>query len=264
LELRRHPADAAMSRSSARGAHALGVDGAGALGWVGVTLDGHGFVAATVDRSLAALVVRVDAFVDQRGGHLDAVGVDMPVGLVDGPRRRADQAARAFVGSRRNSVFWAPHRSVLDLAGIETGAVDHAAANRHLAGISMPKMSAQAWRLVPRIAEATELAAADARLVEVFPEASFRQLADADLPTAKRTAGGALHRLALLAGADPPIRLPADPISLGDAGAVALDDLFDAAACAWSAWRVATGAAFALGERGERDPVTGHRIAVWV
>jgi predicted RNase H-like nuclease len=253
-----------MTRHHMPPSHALGVDGAGALGWVGVTVDRGGFVSASVDRSLEALVNRVDVAVGERGGRLDAVGVDMPVGLVARARRGADQAARAFVGRRRNSVFWAPHRSVLDLAGIGTDAVDHASANRHLAQIDMPKMSAQAWRLVPRIIEVTELATRDGRLIEVFPEASFRQLAGSDLPDAKRCAAGALHRLALLAAADPPIHLPEDPARLGAAGAVALDDLFDAGAGAWSAWRVATGAALALGEPDERDPVTGHRIAVWV
>jgi predicted RNase H-like nuclease len=244
--------------------HALGVDGAGALGWIGVTVDRAGFVGAAVDRSLEALVSSVQTAVEHRGGLLATVGVDMPMGLVDGPRRAADQAARAFVGRRRNSVFWAPHRSVLALAGLGTDAVDHAAVNRHLAGISMPKLSAQAWRLVPRIAEVTELATRDPRLVEVFPEASFRQLAGTDLAHAKRCAAGALARLALLAGADPPIVFPHDPPIGGGAGAVALDDLFDAGAAAWSAWRVATGAAVALGAADERDPVTGHRIAVWV
>jgi predicted RNase H-like nuclease len=125
----------------------------------------------------------------------------------------------------------------------------------------MPLLSAQAMGLMARIRETAPVATADERVVEIFPEASFRQLAGAGLPHAKRSAAGALHRLALLRSADPAIELTGE---LGPAGAVPLDDLFDAAACAWSARRKALGHAVALGDPAEVDPLTGHRIAVWV
>jgi predicted RNase H-like nuclease len=237
---------------------ALGVDAAGGAGWVGVLIGPEGWVGAVVHRELAALVAEAEALAAERGLSVDAVGVDIPIGLVDGPRRGADVAARELVGVRRSSVFWAPHRSILDVAP-----AGHAAANDHLGALGVPKVSAQAWNLVPRIAEATALAVHEPRLHEVFPEASFRMLAGHELAHPKRTAAGALARLALLGAADPPIHLPAAPEALGPAGSVALDDLFDAGAAAWSARRVARGEALALGA-GERDPVTGHRIAVWV
>ncbi len=236
----------------------LGVDAAGAAGWVGVLVGPAGFVAALVDADLARLVARADQRARGDGLEVAAVGVDIPIGLVAGARRAADVAARTFVGVRRSSVFWAPHRCVLD-----RGFDDQATANAALGEMGVPKVSAQAWNLVPRIAEATALAVDEPRLHEVFPEASFRCMAGTDLALPKRSAGGALARLALLTAASPSIRLPADPAVLGDAGAVALDDLFDAAAAAWSAERIAEGVAEALGA-GERDPVTGHPIAVWV
>jgi len=234
-----------------RASLALGVDAAGRRGWVGVVVGAGGFVSATVHPTLGGLIAEVDATVD---GVVRSVGVDIPIGLVAAGQRVADREARAFVGSRRNSVFWAPHRDALGFAS-------QAEANVHLESIGMPKASAQAMALVPRIREAADVAAGDRRVVEVFPEASFRLLAGDELRTSKKTASGSLHRLALLAAADPPIALPAD---LGAAGAVGLDDLFDAGAAAWSAWRVAHGRAVPLGDPDERDPVTGHRVAVWV
>lgn len=233
---------------------ALGADAAGARGWAGVVVDGGGFVAALLSSDLEGLVRAADALGPE---PVAAVGVDIPIGAVDGPRRAADVAARAFVGVRRSSVFWTPHRSAL-------AHTSQAAANAHLAAIGMPKVSAQAMALFPRIREAAALAAADRRLVEVFPEASFRAMAGHDLPSPKRSASGALHRVRLLAEADPSIVLPADPALLGPAGAVALDDLFDAAAASWSALRVAAGTALALGDPDEVDAASGRRIAVWV
>lgn len=232
---------------------ALGVDAAGRFGWVGIVVDDHGFAGAHLAPTLAEVIAAADAAAPL-GDPVRSVGVDIPIGLIDGPKRAADVAARSFVGERRSSVFWAPHRSAL---GFTTQAV----ANAHLASIGMPLLSAQAMGLMGRIREAAPVAAADERVVETFPEASFRQLAGAGLSHAKRTAAGALHRLALLRAAEPPIELPVD---LGPAGSVPIDDAFDAAACAWSARRLALGLATALGDPAERDPVTGRRIAVWV
>lgn len=231
----------------------LGVDAAGKHGWVGVVIDDAGFAAALVAPALIDLIQQADAATPAER-PITAIGVDIPIGLVDGPRRSADAAARAFVGIRRSSVFWAPHRSAI-------GFTTQAEANAHLAAIGMPMVSAQAMGLMARVRETAEVAAVDDRLVEAFPEASFRQLAGADLPEAKKSASGALHRIELLRRADPSIVLPVD---LGPAGRVPLDDLFDAAAAGWSAHRHARGDAFPLGDPDEIDPVTGRRVAVWV
>lgn len=231
----------------------LGVDAAGRFGWVGIVVDDGGYAGAHLASTLAEVIAAADAGAPADDPVL-AIGVDIPIGLVDGPKRTADVAARAFVGPRRSSVFWAPHRVALDCT-------TQAEANARLARLGMPMLSAQAMGLMARIREAGPVAAADERVVEIFPEASFRQMAGAGLPAAKRSAAGALHRLALLRDAHPAIDLPAE---LGAAGAAPLDDVFDAAACAWSARRKACGDAIALGDPAERDPVTGRRIAVWV
>jgi predicted RNase H-like nuclease len=231
----------------------LGVDAAGRFGWVGVVVDDHGFAGAHVAATLAALIADADAAAPA-DDPIGAVGVDIPIGLIDGPKRAADVAARSFVGPRRASVFWAPHRSAL-------GFTTQREANVHLAAIGMPMLSAQAMGLMARIVEARPVAAVDHRVVEVFPEASFRQLSGAGLPHTKKSAAGALHRLSLLAAAEPSIVLPGD---LGPAGAVPLDDVFDAAAAGWSAWRHALGLAITLGDPSEIDPETGRPIAVRV
>lgn len=234
---------------------ALGVDAAGRHGWVAVAVDASGFAGAHLAPTLRDVIAAADADALRAGpgAAIAAVGVDIPIGLIDGPQRAADRAARAFVGPRRASVFWAPHRSAL-------GFTDQASANAHLAGLGMPKLSSQAMGLMARMREAAALVVDDPRLVETFPEASFCQMAGRHLPHAKRTAAGAVDRLGLLAAADPPLRLDGD---LGAAGVVPLDDLFDAAACAWSAWRVVRGEAVALGDPDEVDSATGRRIAVW-
>lgn len=236
---------------------ALGVDAAGRHGWVGVVIDDDGFVEAHLAPALRDLIAAADAAAAAAAEGPDPVaivGVDIPIGLVDGARRSADIAARSFVDLRRSSVFSAPPRSALAFA-------TQAEANAHLAERGLPLLSAQAVALFARIREAEAVAASDDRLREVFPEASFRQLAGVALPHAKKAAAGAIHRLRLLADATPPIVLPPE---LGLAGAVPLDDAFDAAAAAWSALRCAHGKALALGHPDEVDPTTGRRIAMWV
>lgn len=232
----------------------LGVDAAGRFGWVGVALGDRGVVGVHLHASLAALIAEADEVAAAAGASIGTVGVDIPIGLVDGPRRSADVAARAFVGPRRSSVFPAPPRSAMAFA-------TQAEVNAHLAAAGMPMLSAQAVALMGRIREAALVAAADDRLREVFPEASFRQLAGAGLAHPKRAAAGALARVRLLEGAEPPVVLPSE---LGAAAAIPLDDLLDAAAAAWSARRCAMGEAIAFGDPAEVDPGTGRRIAMWV
>lgn len=227
----------------------LGVDLAGRHGWVGVVVDDGGFCSAHVHVDLAALVADAEADLD-----VDVVGVDIPIGLVDGPRRSCDVAARQFVGpGRRSSVFSAPPRCVLD-------ATDYGAANALLTGRGLPKLSKQAFFLLPGIRQAAALLPSGPEVLEVFPEATFRQLAGRPLDWSKKTWSGSAQRRELLANADSPVVVPWD---LGPAGAVPVDDVLDAAAAAWTARRHAQGRAEALGDPDETDPETGRRIATW-
>lgn len=227
----------------------LGVDLAGRHGWVGVVVDDGGFCSAHVHVDVVALVAEARAEVE-----VDVIGVDIPIGLVDGPRRSSDVAARQFVGpGRRASVFPAPPRCVLD-------ATDYVAANALLTDRGLPKLSKQAFFLLPGIRQAATLVAAGRDVIEVFPEATFRHLAGRPLDWYKKTWSGSAHRQEVLAGADPPVVVPWD---VGPAGAAPVDDVLDAAAAAWSAHRHAYGRAEPLGDPDEMDPETGRRIATW-
>ncbi|CAN5835356.1 DUF429 domain-containing protein [soil metagenome] len=229
---------------------ALGVDAAGKAGWVGVVVDDAGFVSGYLHPVLAGVVADAES---AAGAPLDAIGVDIPIGLVDGPVRAVDVAARRYVGPRRSSVFAAPHPAVVHLG-------DHAEVNRVLVAWGLPRISVQAFNLFPRVREAAALAA-ERPLWEVFPEGSFTAMGGRHLAASKKTWNGQAHRRARLAAATPSILVPDD---LGRVGTVLADDVLDAAACAWSALRVAGGTAEPLGDPAEVDPTTGRRIAVWV
>lgn len=228
----------------------MGVDAAGRAGWIGVVIDDGGFVAAHL---AAALPVLIDDAERALGTTLGAIGVDIPIGLVDARVRSVDVAARAYVGPRRSSVFPAPHPAVVHLD-------DHAQVNEALVAVGRPRISVQAFHLFGRIREASALAP-DGRVFEAFPEASFRALAGGPLVSAKKTWNGQAHRRALLVGATPPVVIPDD---LGPAGLVPVDDVLDAAAVAWSALRYEKGDADVLGDPDEIDSVTGRRVAMWV
>jgi predicted RNase H-like nuclease len=219
----------------------LGVD-ACKSGWVGIALSGD-TVTAHHARRIAALVEQVD--------EVAVVAIDIPVGLPDSGRRKADLAARELLGPRRSSVFITPVRAAV----AETDYDAANAANRRLAGEGM---SRQAFGLFDKIREVDAwLPAALCRVVEVHPELSFRELAGTPLADPKRTWAGAECRRRLLADAG--ITLPGE---LGAAGRLAaVDDVLDAAAAAWTARRVLLGTAVPVPDPPE--PLGGIEAAIW-
>jgi len=195
----------------------LGADGCRS-GWVTVTLvDGAVSGVETV-------AVLAEALADV--GH-DAIAVDMPVGLVDGPRD-ADRAARALLPGRASSVFSAPPRTVAD--EVRDGAITtHADATSRASEVAGAGISMQTWRLLPAILEVDALVAAGHDLHEVHPELAYAVLAG-DVVPRKRSWAGITTRRALLErhGVALPDRFPGD-------GSAAPDDVVDAAVCAWVA-----------------------------
>jgi predicted RNase H-like nuclease len=227
-------------------ARVLGVDACKA-GWVGVVLDDGG-AAVHVAKTVAALVAAVEV-----DGDLAVIGIDIPIGLPDTGRRQADVLAYKLVGPRRASVFMTPVRAALE-AGSHAAAVE---VNRARAGEGV---SAQMYGLRSKILE-VDVWARDAgrRVVEVHPEVSFARLAGSPLPDGKRTWAGVHHRRRLLAGAG--IQIADDVGAAGRQAAV--DDVLDAGAAAWTAARVAEGAATPLPD----PPVVysdGWPTAIWV
>lgn len=231
--------------------HVLGIDGAGRHGWVGVVAGRDGFAGADVALTVTELIERTEQLM---GEPLATVGIDIPIGLPPTPARAVDRLAREFVGpKRRSSVFAAPHPSIIEFD-------DHAEAGTRLSEQGLPGISIQGFRLIPKIREVAAVAH-DTRVVEVFPEASFCALAERHITTSKKSWDGMVERRRLLSRADSPIVVPD---SLGPAGQVPVDDVLDAAAAAWSAWRMATGKGECIGDPTEFDPVTGRPIGMWV
>ena len=209
---------------------AVGVDGAKG-GWLAVVVGARGVVDARLVTSLAGVLT---AWPDA-----DAYAVDMPIGLPERGRRRADEAARAVVGPRAASVFNAPPRAALLLP--------YAEAVRRCAELGTPGVSRQAYSLGAKILEVEPIAAREARVVEAHPECSFRELAGEPLEHPKNTWAGFRMRVRLLEAAG--IAVPEWP-------GLPILDTVDAGACAWTAARVARGEASTL----PADPASGEPL----
>ena len=218
----------------------VGIDAAGRHGWVGVAVDDGGYVGAEVG-SLVEIIGWAEP--------VDAIGIDIPIGHAPEGRRLADVEARRFVGGRGSSVFPAPPAEVL-------GAASYVEANASLVELGMPKLSQQAWALVPKIREAAAVAEVDERVFEVHPEVSFCQMAEGPLEWSKKSWNGLMLRRQLLSSVD--IVLPA---VIPEVGGVVADDVVDAAAVAWSARRLVEGEALPF-----PDPPQewgGRSVAIW-
>lgn len=206
-----------------------GVDGCPG-GWI--------VVWARADGPLRLLGVRVVpefAEVVARTRDCAVVAIDIPIGLSDDGRRDADVAARkALRPLRHNSVFPAPVRPVL--AAMDYREACEISARAHRDG---KKISKQTYFLVKRIADVDRLmdAALQRCIVEVHPEVCFWALnGGTPLPHYKKTADGQKERLALLS------TVFSDELAAVETPARAdRDDLLDACAAAWTAWRFATG-----------------------
>jgi predicted RNase H-like nuclease len=206
----------------------LGADGCRGGGWVVAMIDGEGELSwhwAADTLGLLAIADEYDA---------DAVAMDVPIGLpAIGATRACDRLAAKRLATRRSSVFPAPPREVLTCT-------DYASAR-----VIAPSLSAQAFGLVPRIREVDEALRERGpeiheRVIESHPETVFAAMADGMKLATKKSAAGALQRLALIewaVGEVPPDVPPG----------AALDDALDAAACALTASRWARGVAEVLG-----------------
>jgi len=223
-------------------ASVTGIDGC-AGGWAAVTL------SVDADADAPAVSVTVARTLDGLGLALDGVtGIDMPLGLLAAGWRTADLLARRALGRRGSCVFAIPPRPVWEQPA-------YANANQGCRELTGRGMSIQAWGLRRKLLEADEFRRAAApRLYEVHPELSFAALGGGTpLADSKHTRAGLAARRALLAQAG--IVVP--PRAAG----AAEDDLLDAAAVAWSAARVAAGAAVTLNDPAQRAD-DGREIAI--
>jgi predicted RNase H-like nuclease len=227
--------------ASETGLVVVGVDGCPS-GWVAVRVDlAAGGWSARVHGSFAELL--------ESCRDADAVGVDIPIGLTETGPRACDRAARARLGPRRSSVFNPPTRRLLATIGdAPTYRVANALAWRELGhGIGV-----QAYNIFAKICEVDAAIAPElqSRVREVHPELCFAAMRGRPCSHPKKSAAGVAERLTALRARCPWLggQPPRPPRG------ASRDDLLDALAAAWTAARIADGAAEALPAGPELDP----------
>jgi predicted RNase H-like nuclease len=167
------------------------------------------------------------------------VGIDMPIGLLDGPPRACDVEARKYLGRAGSSVFPAPPRAALTCTNYQSAL----AASRSATGRGI---SVQTFNIMAKVSELDrqiDPSNADA-FVEVHPECSFKMLNDGHGLPSKKTVEGQVSRRRLLSDH---FEVP----SAAPHGA-AIDDLLDAYAVLWSMRRFQRGEHRLFGD-GRRD-----------
>ena len=237
--------------------YVAGVDGCKS-GWVTVLLElnGDGGVAGEICRVVAAFERIVNLPESPR-----YVGVDIPIGLpvIAVPGGRAcDREARKLLGRKRgSSVFPPPVRAALAADSYERAVALNRASSKHDIG-----MSKQVYGLLPKLREVHDSLNPELqlRIREVHPELSFAAMNDGQpMQSSKKSKAGVEERLKLLEAHFPQVR---GALERNASGKVARDDILDAYAAAWSAWRMARGKAHYVPERPELDS-RGLRMGIW-
>ena len=245
--------------SGSGGKWVAGVDGCPG-GWVIVLVENESMQEASVRL--------VQSFQDVLG--LDPapqmIAVDIPIGLPErGGRggRRSDIEARSRLGARQSAVFAVPARAAVmedDYGRACTVALEN----------SDPplKVSKQTFNLFPKIREVDRAMSPklQERIVECHPELAFwalngeQPLAEPKKVKSKLFEPGLEFRRALLMAAGFNKHFVSqNPFPKRLCGP---DDLLDAAACAWSAWRIFRGQGQRFPEEPEQDGM-GLRMEIW-
>ena len=176
------------------------------------------------------------------------VCVDIPIGLSDGPERRAcDLAARKALGGKRaSSVFPAPVRPCLTTNEYKT-------ANAICRKLTGKGLSKQSFALLEKIRQVDDLMTPELqrRVREIHPEISFWALNDKQpILQNKKTVPGQARRHKLLqeifSGLD-------SILAQAPARGYMMDDALDALVAAWTAGQTVLGKARTLPEKPELD-----------
>ncbi|MBA3416526.1 MAG: DUF429 domain-containing protein [Chloroflexia bacterium] len=205
----------------------VGVDGCPG-GWLAVAYDDAArTITPAVHLSFAELLA---AYPD-----VERIGVDIPIGLAEGERRRADLEARKVLGPRQSSVFPAPDPRIVT-------APTYAAASQRSRSMTGGGVSQQAFAIFPKVLEVNWCLtpAQQGRVFEVHPEVCFWALGGRPMAHAKATADGFEERRALLSEALG-VAIPERRAAGALAKPAAADDVLDALVAAWSARRDALG-----------------------
>jgi predicted RNase H-like nuclease len=222
-----------------------GVDGCRG-GWVA-------FKVKLPARVTSIEVIDLPAWLRERPADLACLGIDIPIGLLEGPRA-CDKAARKLLGQPcGSSVFPAPCRAAVHAATYE----EASAVNRRNTGRGL---SQQAWGIAPKIKQVDDAITSECQrwAFEVHPEVCFWALNQRrPMKHNKKTKEGAAERAALLRRVFREIEthLANRPAGVG------ADDLLDAAAAAWTAlrWHTAEALPVCTPERDAKD----LSVAIW-
>jgi predicted RNase H-like nuclease len=198
-----------------------GVDGCRG-GWVA-------FKVAVPDLSTTVELIDLPTVLKNKPDDLAILAIDIPIGLLDRPRRCDIEARERLGWPRRASVFPAPCRAALT-------AKNHAEAsaiNRQKTGRGL---SQQAFHIGSKIKQVDDVITPECQqwAFEVHPEVCFWALNQhRSMVHNKKTKEGAAERIAVLSPVFPDIErhLANRPPQVGS------DDLLDAAAAAWTALR---------------------------
>lgn len=224
----------------ARPTRAVGTD-ATRGGWVAVSL-----VDAAVERVWAGASLDL-VLADEPPSTV--VGVDIPLGGTASGWRTADVAAKRFLRAHHPRVFMVPPRAVWD----EADFVDAAGLCERLTG---KRFSIQTFGLLPKMLQAERYRDTDRHeLYEIHPELVFAALAGAPVAANKKTPEGERVRRSLLgaAGIVLPPGLPRAP----------MNDVLDAAAVAWGAYRIALGETRHVPAVADQFDHRGRPILIW-
>ncbi|MGI8483515.1 MAG: DUF429 domain-containing protein [Thermomicrobiales bacterium] len=176
----------------------------------------------------------------------EAIAVDMPIGLNQGPRQ-CDVEARKLLRWKHPAVFPAPDPRLI-----------HAATYEEASGLSRELtdqgLSVQTFAVFPKIVEVNEAMtpAMQSRIIEVHPEVSFCAMAGEPMRHPKRKAEGIEERRKQLKKA-----LGIEIWTRTEAAHLVkpakADDVLDAIAAAWTAQRLVEGEAVRLPDEPEVD-----------
>jgi predicted RNase H-like nuclease len=228
-----------MSQGAVR---AVGAD-ACVGGWVAVALDGGRVAKVWSGPALPAVLA------DEP--RTAVVGVDLPLGGVPTGWRNADREAKRRLGAQHSKVFLVPPRSVWELP--------HPEASARCVELTGKGLSIQAYRLLPKMLEAELYRdTGPHELHEIHPELVFASLAGSLLPYGKKSWNGQMLRRSLLARVG--LVLPDD---LPLARDVSANDVLDAAAVAWCAYKIAVGDAVHLPDPVDQHDHRGRPIVIW-
>ncbi|MBG1233679.1 DUF429 domain-containing protein [Aestuariivirga litoralis] len=217
--------------------HVIGVDGARG-GWIAAIWDGE------------ALTTRLFAhFAEVLELDTSVIAVDMPIGLPPLHRRKAEREARAKLTGRKSSIFAIPSRAAIYQESYAAACVEN------LKHSDPPrKLSKQTFHLFPKMREVDGLMmpALQALVHETHPELAFCAMnVFAALRHSKKTPEGEAERMALLQAQGLPALQPHHfDFPRKD---VKRDDVIDACAAAWSAWRILERKALRFPDVEERD-----------